>query len=68
MEGRQLKAKIDPQKIYFLRFILEASGHMAWLSTLEPGVVLLRTSAETEPLVKKIVEELGEKIGFQGWL
>ncbi len=68
MEGIILKARISPQKIYLLRFILEASGHVAWLSTPKKAEAWLRTSRENQEEVRKIVEELGDKIGFQGWL
>ncbi len=68
MDGCLLKAKIDNRKIYFLRFIFEGYGHLAWLSTLKDGVAVLHTSREREKLVKEIVEMLGDKIGFEGWI
>lgn len=68
MEGSQLLCRLDPQKVYLLRFVLEASGHVAWLSAPKKGLALLRTSRENEKVVREIVEALGEKIGFQDWL
>ncbi len=68
MESSILKAKIDNKKMYLLRFIFEGHGHLAWLSSPEEGIVLIRTSKDTETIVKKIVEMLKDKIGFQGWI
>ncbi len=68
MEGVILKAKIAPKKIYLLRFVLEASGHVAWLSVPQKTEAWLRTSPENVEVVRKIVESLGQEISFQGWV
>ena len=67
MEGIELRARLNPRKIYLLRFVLEAAGHVAWLSTRKKGEVLLRTSRENKAVVRKIVESLAARIGFEGW-
>ncbi len=68
MEGIVLKANINPQKVYFVKFVLEAIPHIAWLSVPMKGIILLHTSVENKEEVIKIIESIRQEIGFQGWI
>ena len=60
-----VEAEINPSKIYFLRFLLEAHGHLALLRTRNGGNILLYTSKGNLPLLKSLLEEIRLEIGLK---
>lgn len=60
----QLYAKIAPQRIHFLRFILEGYDGLAVLSTInaETGVVLIRFPHEARRDIISLLEDMTESL------
>ncbi|NPA49560.1 MAG: DUF4911 domain-containing protein [Thermodesulfobacteria bacterium] len=54
----RLRVKLSPQKVYLLKFLLEASGHLAFPTIQKGGTVILRADATTLPEVKGFLKEL----------
>ena len=57
-----LEGQIDPRKIYFLRFLLEAHGHIGILSTLSQGRIIIHTSEGCLGQVLQLLDEISSKI------
>ncbi|NPB09688.1 MAG: DUF4911 domain-containing protein [Thermodesulfobacteria bacterium] len=62
---RHLLARVDPHKVYYLRFILEAHGHLGWLTTKKGGLVIIHTSEANLPEVLAMLRAIGPEIGLQ---
>jgi len=56
---------MDPRKIYYLRFLLEAHGHIGLLSTIARGRVLIHTSEGCVDQVKQLLQEIAPHIGLR---
>lgn len=59
-----LRLEISPERIHFLKFILEGYDNLAILSTLDAGqgLVEIRYPAEIESDLKKILHNIGPQI------
>ena len=60
------KVKIDPQKVYLLRFVLEGHDNLFVLSTLdkEMGIVNIDYCQGEGRLLAEILGEIGQEIGL----
>ncbi len=59
-------AKIDPDRVFFLKFILEGYDNMFITTTLDrrAGVVLIRCVQGCAQYLEDILESVREKTGF----
>lgn len=59
-----LRMKISPERIHFLKFILEGYDGLALLSTVDAGhgVVELRYPPEVETDVKELLQKIASQI------
>lgn len=62
-----LRIRIDPEQIYFLKFILEAYDNLAIMSTVDQreGVVELKYPAELEMDVKEVLCSMAQRIQLE---
>ncbi|WP_456434382.1 DUF4911 domain-containing protein [Thermosulfuriphilus sp.] len=63
-EGLRIYLRINPQKIYWLRFVLEGYGHLGLLRTRDPlrGEVELLVTRETYSEVMAIIDDLAPQL------
>ncbi len=66
MSIKAKKVKIDPQKVYLLRFVLEGHDNLFVLSTLdkEMGIVNIDYCQGEGRLLAEILGEIGQEIGL----
>jgi len=59
--------KVDPQKLAYLRFVLEGYDHLAILSVLEPekGLVKIYFFERERPLIEEILEDLKGELSLE---
>jgi hypothetical protein len=62
-----LRIRIDPEQIYFLKFILEAYDNLAILTTVDriEGVMELKYPAELEEDVKGVLQSLAQRLRLE---
>jgi hypothetical protein len=62
-----LRIRIDPEQIYFLKFILEAYDNLAILTTVDriEGVMELKYPAELEEDVKRVLQSLAQRLRLE---
>jgi hypothetical protein len=65
-----LDVRIAPNRIHFLKFILEAHDNLAVLSTIDPqqGLVRLRFPGEVKNELLALLHDLGPQLGGIDWL
>jgi hypothetical protein len=65
-----LDVRIAPNRIHFLKFILEAYDNLAVLSTIDPqqGLVRLRFPGEVRNELLALLHDLGGQLGGIDWL
>ncbi len=68
MSIKAIEVKIDPKKVYLLRFILEGYDNLFVLSTLDKklGIVKIDYCHSEGHLLWEILEEIGPEIGLDG--
>ncbi len=59
MESKILRFKISPQKLVFLKFLLESLDHLALLTILEPKIAFCSISfyPTEESLIREILTD-----------
>ncbi|MCS7278588.1 MAG: DUF4911 domain-containing protein [Thermodesulfobacteriaceae bacterium] len=64
MQSQVLKIKIPPEKIAYLKFILEGYSHLVVLTVENPkeGIVSLQFFPSEETLIRKILKNWQEEI------
>ncbi len=60
-------ARIDPEKVYFLKFILEGYDNLFLSSTLHrrQGIVLIRAVQGEEETLMSVLESVATHVGLQ---
>ncbi len=66
---KAIEVKIDPKKVYLLRFILEGYDNLFVLSTLDNkmGIVKIDYCQSERHLLWEILREIGPEIGLDGY-
>ncbi|MDH4331530.1 MAG: DUF4911 domain-containing protein [Desulfobulbaceae bacterium] len=62
-----LRVRIDPEQIYFLKFILEAYDNLTIMSTVDriEGIVELKYPAELEGDVKGVLQSMAQRLKLE---
>ena len=62
-----LRIRIDPEQIYFLKFILEAYDNLAIMSTVDriEGVMELKYPPELEQDVKGVLHSMAQRLKLE---
>jgi hypothetical protein len=63
----KLQFRIDPEQIYFLKFILEGYDNLTIMSTVDQGegVVELKYPPELEEDVKGVLQSMAQRINLE---
>ena len=63
----RLRIRIDPEQIYFLKFILEAYDNLAIISTVDrhEGIMELKYPPELEEDVKGVLQSMTQRLKFE---
>lgn len=62
-----LRIRIDPEQIYFLKFILEAYDNLTIMSTVDriEGVMELKYPPELEEDVKGVLQSMAQRLKLE---
>ena len=62
-----LRVRIDPEQIYFLKFILEAYDNLTIMSTVDriEGIVELKYPPELEEDVKGVLQSMAQRLKLE---
>ncbi|MFA6899763.1 MAG: DUF4911 domain-containing protein [Desulfurivibrionaceae bacterium] len=62
-----LRIRIDPEQIYFLKFILEAYDNLTIMSTVDriDGVMELKYPPELEEDVKGVLQSMAQRLKLE---
>ena len=62
-----LRIRIDPEQIYFLKFILEAYDNLTIMSTVDriDGVMELKYPVELEEDVKGVLQSMAQRLKLE---
>jgi len=62
-----LRIRIDPEQIYFLKFILEAYDNLTIMSTVDriDGVMELKYPPELEQDVKGVLQSMAQRLRLE---
>lgn len=62
-----LRIRIDPEQIYFLKFILEAYDNLTIMSTVDriEGVMELKYPPELEEDVKGVLQSMSQRLRLE---
>lgn len=62
-----LRIRIDPEQIYFLKFILEAYDNLTIMSTVDriDGVMELKYPLELEEDVKGVLQSMAQRLKLE---
>jgi hypothetical protein len=62
-----LRIRIDPEQIYFLKFILEAYDNLTIMSTVDriEGVMELKYPPELEQDVKGVLQSMAQRLRLE---
>ncbi|MCX5864865.1 MAG: DUF4911 domain-containing protein [Deltaproteobacteria bacterium] len=62
-----LRIRIDPEQIYFLKFILEAYDNLTIMSTVDriDGVMELKYPPELEQDVKGVLQSMAQRLKLE---
>jgi hypothetical protein len=63
------RIRIDPEQIYFLKFILEAYDNLTIMSTVDriEGVMELKYPLELEQDVKGVLQSMAQRLKLEYW-
>ena len=72
MQGEMIRTRyfrMDPSRVYFLKFILEGYDNLFVLSTIDrkEALVEIQYVAGLEDELGSILEEIGDFIGLRSW-
>jgi hypothetical protein len=61
------RIRIDPEQIYFLKFILEAYDNLTIMSTVDQieGVMELKYPSELEQDVKQVLQSMAQRLRLE---
>jgi len=61
------RIRIDPQQIYFLKFILEAYDNLTIMSTVDriEGLMELKYPPELEQVVKGVLQSMAQRLKLE---